>query len=247
MAPWLLAWNHSDRDPCAPFAIQIQKATVPMNESPAKPTMKPVTITVDSRESRSGIPNKLGTIPGVTVDQVELVAGDYLIAPGVAVERKSATDFITSVMEGRMFDQLARILIEHERAIVLVEGSLYETRSAISPEAIDGALSYISLLSGASLMVSPSLARTPFLLHRMALHLQHGLGYVVPLRAGKPKGPAINQYLLEGLPGVGPSLARALLDHFGTPRAVFSASRESLLQVKGLGPKSADTILNALG
>lgn len=247
MAPWLMAWNYSDRDPCAPFAVQTQKATVPMNESPAKPTMKPVTITVDSRESRSGIPNKLGTIPGVTVDQVELVAGDYLIAPGVAVERKSATDFITSVMEGRLFDQLARILIEHDRAIVLVEGSLYETRSAIGPEAIDGALSYISLLSGASLMVSPSLARTPFLLHRMALHLQHGLGYVVPLRSGKPKGPAISQYLLEGLPGVGPSLARALLDHFGTPRAVFSASRESLLQVKGLGPKSADTILNALG
>lgn len=218
-----------------------------MNESPTKTAIKPVTITVDSRESRSGIPNKLGTISGVTVDQVELVAGDYLIAPGVAVERKSATDFISSVMEGRLFDQLARILIEHERAIVLVEGSLYETRSAISPEAIDGALSYISLLSGASLMVSPSLARTPFLLHRMALHLQHGLGYVVPLRSGKPKGPAISQYLLEGLPGVGPSLARALIDHFGTPRAVFSASREALLQVKGLGPKSADTILSALG
>lgn len=107
----------------------------------------------------------------------------------MAVERKSATDFITSVIEGRLFDQMARMLIEHDRAIVLVEGSLYDTRSAIGPEAIDGALSYISLLSGASLMVSPSLARTPYLLHRMALHLQHGLGYTVPLRAGKAKAP----------------------------------------------------------
>ena len=218
-----------------------------MNESATKSIVKPVTITVDSRESRSGIPNKLGTIPGVTVDQVELIAGDYLIAPGVAVERKSATDFIASVGEGRLFDQMARMLIEHDRAIVLVEGSLYDTRSAIGPEAIDGALSYISLLSGASLMVSPSLARTPYLLHRMALHLQHGLGYTVPLRAGKPKGPAISQYLLEGLPGVGPALAIALLTHFGNPRAVFSASREALLQVKGVGPKSADAILSALG
>lgn len=218
-----------------------------MNEPASKQPIKPVTITVDSRESRSGIPNKLGTIPGVTVDQVELIAGDYLVAPGVAVERKSATDFITSVIEGRLFDQMARMLIEHDRAIVLVEGSLYDTRSAIGPEAIDGALSYISLLSGASLMVSPSLARTPYLLHRMALHLQHGLGYTVPLRAGKPKGPAISQYLLEGLPGVGPSLALSLLAHFGNPRAVFSASREALLQVKGVGPKSADAILSALG
>ena len=218
-----------------------------MPEADGKAAAKPVSITVDSRESRSGIPNKLSAIPGVCVEQVELVSGDYIIAPGVAVERKSATDFVVSIMEGRLFDQLARLLIEYDRAIILVEGQLYETRSAITPEAIDGALSYISLLSGASLITSPSLARTPFLLHRMAGHMQHGLGYSIPLRASKPKGPAIGQYLLEGLPGVGPTLAQTLLAHFGTPRAVFAADREALLRVKGVGPKSADAILSALG
>ena len=218
-----------------------------MSETEKHVAAKPVSITVDSRESRSGIPSKLSSIPGVAVDQTELVSGDYIIAPGVAVERKSATDFVASIMEGRLFDQLARMLIEHDRAIVLVEGQLYETRSAITHEAIDGALSYISLLSGASLITSPSLARTPFILHRMCLHLQHGLGYQIPFRSAKPKGPVIAQYLLEGLPGVGPSLAQTLLAHFGSPRAVFAAEREALLRVKGVGPKSADAILSALG
>lgn len=217
-----------------------------MTENAAKNGVKPVTITADSRETRAGIALKLQAIPGVTLKQSELTSGDYLIGPGVAVERKAATDFVISLMEGRLFDQLARMAIEHEQAIILIEGNVYDTRSAISPEALDGALSYISLLSGASLIHSPSLARTPFILHRMALHLQHGLGYEVPIRAGKPKGPAAAQYLLEGLPGVGPKLALVLLAHFGSPRAVFAATRNDLLQVKGVGPKSADSIIAAL-
>ena len=217
-----------------------------MTEKSAKDGIKPVIITADSRESRSGIALKLQNLPGVSLEQAELTSGDYLIGPGVAVERKAASDFVISLMEGRLFDQLARMAIEHERAIVLVEGNIYETRSAISPESLDGALSYISLLSGASLIHSPSLARTPYILHRMALHVQHGLGYELPLRAGKPKGPAAAQYILEGLPSVGPKLAQVLLAHFGSPRAVFSATREELLQVKGLGPKSADTIIAAI-
>jgi len=212
----------------------------------AETAAKPVTIIADSRESRAGIAAKLARIPGVTVEQAELSSGDFLIGGGIAVERKAASDFVLSIMEGRLFDQLARMAIEHERAVVLVEGDIYETRSAISHEALDGALSYIGLLSGATLMFSPGLGRTPYLLHRMALHAQHGLGYEVPLRSNKPKGPAAAQFLLEGLPTVGPKAAQLLLAHFGSPRAVFSATREALLSVKGIGPKSADAILSVL-
>lgn len=211
-----------------------------------KQDIKPVIITADSRESRSGIALKLRSLPGVSLEQAEMTSGDYLIGPGVAVERKAASDFVLSLMEGRLFDQLARMAIEHERAIILIEGNIYETRSAITPEALDGATSYISLLSGASLIHSPSLARTPYLIHRMALHIQHGLGYEIPIRTCKPKGPAAAQYILEGLPSVGPKLAQVLLAHFGSPRAVFSATREDLLQVKGLGPKSVEAIFAAL-
>lgn len=209
--------------------------------------VKQVSITVDSRESRSGILAKLSGIPGVTVEQRELSSGDFLIGNGTAIERKAATDFVISVMEGRLFEQLARCSIEHERTVVLIEGDIYQTRSAISPEALDGALSYISLLSGASLMFSPSVARTPFIIHRMALHIQHGLGYSIPMRTAKPKPAVAAQYLLEGLPTVGPKAAQLLLDHFGSPRRVFSASRADLLGVKGIGPKTVDAITLALG
>lgn len=217
-----------------------------MTKVSATDGVKVVHIIADSRESRAGIAARLRSFPGVSITQEELSSGDYVIAPGVAVERKAATDFVLSLMEGRLFDQLARMSIDYERVIVLVEGNVYATNSMIAPHAIDGALSYIALLSGAVLVHSVDIEHTPRLLHRMAVHAQHGLGYTIPMRSSKPAGDAMARYLLEGLPSVGPRVAQDLLAHFGSPRAVFAATRAELMAVKGLGPKSANAICAAL-
>ncbi len=217
-------------------------------EDSAQSSVKPVTITVDSQELRAGTLAALQKFPGVTATQAQLPSGDYVIAEGVAIERKEATDFVNSVMSGHLFEQMARMQIEYRHSIVLIEGDPYKTRSAITPEAIDGALSYISLLSAVDLMWSPSVARTPHLIWRMAIHATHGLGYELPLRASpKPKsGPSAARYIVEGLPGCGASTAKALLGHFGSVRAIFAASEDELRAVKGVGPKTAATIRLAL-
>lgn len=209
--------------------------------------IKSVHIIADTREDRSKIAEGLAKLPGVTVERQELSSGDFILAPGCAVERKSASDFILSVMQGRMFDQIARMQCEYEDVIVMIEGSPYETRSDMAPEAIDGALSWLSLLSGVKVIQSPSVAVSPRLLWRMAIHKTHGLGYEVALRAGKPKDPApLARYLVEGLPGVGATMAKTLINHFGSPYAVFTASVSDFTAVKGVGKLSAEKIFNAL-
>lgn len=50
---------------------------------------------------------------------------------------------------------------------------------------------------------------------------------------------------LTMVPGVGPHLLRALLEHFRSPDRVFAASRGALRDVPGIGPKLADTIADA--
>lgn len=208
---------------------------------------KPVKIIADSRETRSGIAARLSRFPGVTVEQRELDVGDYILTDTAVVERKDYNDFCLSVMQGRLFEQVSKMETSFDQCIVLIEGDPYSTRSQIAPEAIDGALSWLSLLSGVQVIFSPSIAVTPRLLWRMAQHLTHGLGYTIPLRAAKPKAPsAIPQFLLEGLPGIGGSTAKALLQHFGTAGAVFSATEEDLLKVPGIGKKTAAGIVEAL-
>jgi excinuclease ABC subunit C len=56
------------------------------------------------------------------------------------------------------------------------------------------------------------------------------------------RGKAMTRSLLDGLPGVGPVRKRALLDHFGSPDRLVTASREELEAVPGIPGKLAREI-----
>ncbi|MCC5611790.1 hypothetical protein LC612_34925, partial [Nostoc sp. CHAB 5834] len=106
---------------------------------------------------------------------------------------------------------------------------------------------YLMAIEGVSVMMVPNAAETSLLLATLARHLQEGLGYEPPLRANKPKDASdLAQYLIEGLPGIGPSTAKVLLSFFGSPHAVFNASVAQLCTVPGIARKTAERIYGAL-
>lgn len=205
-----------------------------------------IVVVCDSREARSGIPQRLSNFPDLQVVHAELDCGDYRVEDLLVVERKSATDFVLSIMDGRLFEQAAKMSAGSATSVLLLEGDPLETRSAIEPASIVGALSALPLFFGVSVLRSSSVSFSAMLISTMARQCK-GLGYEIPLRAQKPKGTGlIGQFLAEGLPGVGPTTARKLLEHFGTPRALFAASTDSLREVRGVGPKLAVGITAAL-
>ena len=53
-------------------------------------------------------------------------------------------------------------------------------------------------------------------------------------------------YILQGLPGVGPARAKALLEHFGSVLRVFNASADELSEVNGFGKVLSDRIVSVL-
>jgi len=65
-----------------------------------------VEILADIHERDSGIAQGLRSL-GWTVQETTLEAGDYVIGATVGVERKTVTDFATSLKNGRLFQQLA--------------------------------------------------------------------------------------------------------------------------------------------
>ena len=74
---------------------------------------------------------------------------------------------------------------------------------------------------------------------------KHGpLRKAVAIRPGrKPKRLNVRQlYVLQGLPSVGPTVANRLLEHFGTIAGVVNASVDQLMEVAGVGRKTANKI-----
>jgi hypothetical protein len=63
----------------------------------------------------------------------------------------------------------------------------------------------------------------------------------------KPKRLALRRlHVLEGLPGVGPALARRLLSRFATVEEVMMADEEELASVPGIGGRKAAVIRKLL-
>jgi DNA excision repair protein ERCC-4 len=210
--------------------------------------MSEVVLIVDSRETNSRIPGFLRQA-GVPFEMRELPVGDFCIGPYL-IERKSVNDLAASIMDGRLFPQAEALAAACESPVLLIEGNLDDVRSTLHEDSLPGAVSALSIFWKLNVISMPNAAASARLLARMRAHLTDGLGYEVALRVSKPKPTAPDgagaQFLVEGLSGVGPELARNLLRHFGTPRDVFAASREQLLACKGVGPKTADAIICGL-
>jgi len=112
----------------------------------------PLIVTADMRERRSKVCGYLDKSQKVTVEYADLACGDYICGPGVAVERKESTDFVSSIMDNRLFNQVHRLKAEYERPIFIIEGDIFQTRSQIPPAALIGAVSYLSVIEGISVI-----------------------------------------------------------------------------------------------
>ena len=163
------------------------------------------------------------------------------------MERKVNTDFILSLMDQRLFGQAELMACHEDRAVMIIEGALTGMRSKVEPEALAGALSALVMYYGLHILPTTGPEQTARVIGRLLRNRAQGLGYDISSRPTKPKvDGAMSQFLLEGLPGIGPQMARRLLMHFGSAAAVFTATTKELQGVKGVGAKMADAITAAL-
>jgi DNA excision repair protein ERCC-4 len=89
--------------------------------------LKNLRIVVDEREKKSGIPGLLKGI-GINLEIKTLPIGDYIVAPETVVERKTISDLVSSVFDGRLFDQCNRLKEHYQFPILLIEGNIDENR-----------------------------------------------------------------------------------------------------------------------
>jgi ERCC4-type nuclease len=201
-------------------------------------------IAVDARES----PSFRGLLEseGAHVCVSQLSVGDFICSDRTIVERKTRADFESSVMDGRLFDQLSRLASSYSRIVLIVEGK--EGAGMLQKPSLLGAYSSVITDYGAGMFFTRSPSSTAELVYAIAKHEQ--LMEKRPLRVcGKPKGKTLPQNqraIVEMLPMVGPKMARTLLENFGTIENISTATEEELLKIEGMGSKKARAIRMAL-
>jgi len=202
-----------------------------------------VKIFVDLQETNSRIASMLRK--RCLVEEQRLPVGDYLLSKRVAVERKTSSDFLSSLMDGRLFRQAEELRTNFKRPLFILEGdSLFNDGRRIHPNAIRGALASISLDYGVPIIRTENNLETAEMLFSIAKREQIERRKSISVRGQKWKRSTneIQEYIVAGLPKINRLKAKALLKHFGTPERVFTASREELMEAPGVGEKLAKKI-----
>ena len=203
-------------------------------------------IIVDERERKSGIPDLLRAV-GINIELKTLPIGDYIVAPETVVERKSIHDLVSSIFDGRLFDQCNRLKEHFQFPIILIEGNLDEISNITeNPLIFYGAISSIALDFKIPILPTPSADHTAKLLVSLCSRKESATGPF--LKKIKKSNDLQKQQLsvLSSLPGVGEKLSLRLLKKFGSPLRIFSASSTELAKVDGLGLARAKKIKKML-
>ena len=207
-----------------------------------------VTIFADNRE-RGHVTEKLFEL-GVNLKIGTLKVGDFILSEDVGVERKEVSDFLASLTDGRLFSQAKKLSENFNKPLMILEGDIEQLFSLrqINKNAIYGALASLTLDWKIPFLISSGSAETAEILNAIARREQLEQKKAVSIRGeSKPKSfQEMQEFFIEGLPAVGPNLAKRLLEHFKTPKAIANASEEDLTKVEGLGDKKAKIIKRLL-
>ena len=193
--------------------------------------LKESRIVVDEREKKSGIPDLLKAT-GINVEIKMLPVGDYIVAPETIVERKTIRDMMSSIFEE---------LIE-----------FYFKKRNGNMEKKSGGTWFYGVISSVAIDFRIPIIYTPNALHSTKLLIS------MCTRKEIIKGPFLKKIkkssdlerqqliVLSSLPGVGEKTAIRMLEKFGTPLKVLSASTTDLSKITGLGEARAKKIKKIL-
>jgi ERCC4-type nuclease len=197
-------------------------------------------VLVDQRERNQQILQALEA--GSEVEVRTLPIGDYIVSDRVAIERKTIQDFQSSIISGRIFDQVSRILEHYSRPIIIIEGD--KSEFLLGNNVFLGAIISLYVDYNSAVVFSSGPEETAEIIIGIAKHEQNK-----EKRALSLKGAAhayrlrdFQLFVIGNLPGVGPKLSEALLSHFKSVKNIVNASIEELMDVDKIGRKKAEQI-----
>ncbi len=190
-------------------------------------------IIIDYREKNSLVISELKAL-GFDIEFKALKVGDYIVK-NTAIERKTISDFIGSMINQRLRNQLEE-LQQYENKLLIIEGiyeqELYSDDDArVHANAIRGFLLSIVLKYKIPIIFTKNAEDTA----KFILVLSRKKETETKIN---PRKKSLNkkeqlQFIIEGFPGIGPKTAKKLLEKFKTIKKITNSSEKDLEKILG--------------
>jgi ERCC4-related helicase len=199
-------------------------------------------IVIDDRETSSKVVEELSGM-GAAIRLERLACGDYAIGDRILVERKTARDFVDTLVNRDLLGQVKAMADAVIRPVMIIEGGDLYTQRDIHPNAIRGVLAALTVDMGVSVLFSRDEQDTAQMLMVLARREEGGRGdHKVHPHKTHRSAREDQEYIISAFPEIGLKNARILLAHFGSVQAITNAELADLVAIKGIGQKTAQKV-----
>jgi ERCC4-related helicase len=201
-------------------------------------------IIIDDRETSSKVVEVLSGM-GAAIRLQRLEYGDYAIGDRILVERKTARDFVDTLVNRDLLGQVKVMAEASIRPVLIIEGGDLYTLRDIHPNAIRGVLAALTIDMGVSVLFTRDEQDTAQMLFVLAKREEgeRGERKVHPRKTHRSIKED-QEYIISAFPEIGLKSARLLLAHFGSVQAIADASLEELVAIRGIGEKTAQRVFD---
>ena len=161
---------------------------------------------------------------GAAIRLERLPQGDYAIGDRILVERKTARDFVDTLINRDLLGQAKAMADAVPRPILIIEGGDIYTQRDMHPNAIRGVLAALTVDMGVSLLFTKDEQDTAQMLFVIAKREEgeRGERKVHPHKSHRSAREE-QEYIVSAFPEIGMKNARLLLAHFGSVQAIANA------------------------
>ncbi|KKM93954.1 hypothetical protein LCGC14_1203240 [marine sediment metagenome] len=187
---------------------------------------------------------------GFTIKMERLELGDYIcrdkksLVGLIGIERKSADDFVGSVMDGTLFEQVLDMSKVFDLTIVIVIGDIMKIKSKINNNSKWGAVASLITKFGASLFMCPDDEVFAYTILNIFKKCQTSIDLS---KIRRPKILKIGRELgaISCAKGIGSGNAKMILKHFRIKDLANIDNPEIISdKIKFIGIKKATNIIN---
>jgi Fanconi anemia group M protein len=170
--------------------------------------------------------------------------GDFVVSTAACVEYKQYSDFLDSIVDGRLLVQL-RSLSQYKKPILILEGDATQSSlRRVDKGAIQGMITTISLSYRIPIIRTFSSLESAQFIQTMARREQLDEQHEFTYHTAKPlTDKELLEYVVSSLPSIGGALAKALLSNFDTLNSLLLASVEDLKKIPLIGEKKAQELV----
>lgn len=201
------------------------------------------------REFRSELPSLIHR-RGIDIEPVTLEVGDYILTPDICVERKSISDLIGSLNNGRLYMQCIAMSRYYKRPILLIEFDPSKSFSLIPQASLHQEISSTDITSKLTLLTlhfprlrllwCPSPYATAELFEELKQNrLQPDAATAMAITADSEILPESNKYnpgpqdFLLKMPGINVKNCHVFMNHVKSIAELVTLSQDKLTELLG--------------